>query len=130
MRIRLLLVATLLCAGCGDDAPEVAPGVDAQVVGKWRATYKAPRLVTDSYMNLYPDGRYEFSTRSESSVPGTTTQLGPVTRGTWKAEGGRLYYTLEGQGQWIEAGTYTLSGRNSMVVAPPGGLRVLWERTD
>ena len=130
MRFRLLLVLVLLCASCGDSTPDVAPGVDAQVVGKWRATYKAPRLVTDSYMNLYPDGRYEFSTRTESSVPGTTTQHGPLITGTWKAEKGRLYYTLEGQTQWNDAGSYTLSGRNSMMVQPPGGLRVLWERTD
>lgn len=127
----------LLVSACGES---LAPGLDAKLVGSWRSTFKAPYTVSDNYMTLYADGRYEFSSRTESSLPGTDTQRTPVVRGRWKAENGRLYYTLDdalggpegtpgSRGGWQEAGAYTLSGRDSMSVQPPGGMRILWERT-
>lgn len=130
------LVMLLLLGACSEDTagssagPAVSPGLDARVVGRWISTFKTGHTVSDNYMNLYPDGRYEFSSRTESAHPGTDTQRSPVFTGTWKAEDGRLYHRINGVGAWRESGAYKLSGRNAMVVNPPGGMAVLWQRTD
>lgn len=33
-----------------------------------------------------------------------------------------------GVGVWRESGAWKMSGRNALVVKPPGGMAVLWQR--
>ncbi len=122
----VLPILILLLLGCGGD---LAPGLDGAVVGSWRATFKIGHVASDSYMTLRRDGTYEFSSRTESRHPGTDTQLSPTYRGKWKAEGGKLWHTRDGRSDWIESGEYKLSGRDSMMIKPPGGMAILWQRT-
>ena len=101
---------------------------DLRLCGNWRRTVSSSSrgpdsnlyVTSDFHLQLSPSGRFVYTSGGAGSYGGglggayIPVGLGPVS-GTWKTEGGVLWYRLDGGRQWVPAGGYHMAGGSVMI---------------